>query len=138
MSSRTFTPSRGAIYGALATWAWISLPTGVYLAMSGNLVWGLLLAAGAVALLVIGATSGVGVLRSRQISRTRGYVMLFGFAGSAIISALYSISLFQPTRSLSIVGTLHAAGIILLGAWATIALFGSITRSGFPSRSRNH
>lgn len=131
MSSNTFTLSRGAVYASLITLIWISLPTGIYLAINGSLAWGLLLAVAALVGLVVVASSGLtNTLQVRQIPRSRGYFMLLGFASSVLLTSLYSIMLFEPVRSLALLGTLHAVGALILGSWAAVALLRSITRQG--------
>jgi len=131
MGSGTFTLSRGAVYAMLATLMWISLPVGIYLLLNGSALWGAVLTVAALALPVIVASSGlIGTFQERQIPKSRGYFMLFCFSFSAVSTAAYSISLFQPPEALALLGTFHAAGVLGLGTWAAVELLRSFRTEG--------
>jgi hypothetical protein len=131
MSADSFTPSRGSVYASLATLAWISLPSGIFLVLNDSTALGILLASVAVVFVAIAASGGaVRKLQDRTIAKSRGYFMVFTLAVAALVSALFSFSLFQLTRSSALPGTIHALGIVLLGAWAVVGLLKSIAGRG--------
>lgn len=129
MTSKSFHISQRAIVAAALTLAWILLPPGIYLSMNGSIVWGGVLTV--VALLLVGVASARPVregLVRRAIPISRGYFMAFGFFAAVLLTAMNSVLLFQPEPGLAAVGAMHAAGIVVVGIWASIELLGAIRK----------
>ena len=131
MESTFFTLSRRAYYGAMILLTWMALPAGVFLLLNQQYLWGMLLSAFGVAA-VIGMLSNrvVQSLQFREIPMNRGYLMTFGFASSALITAMFVLLLIQPSRNLDSLGMVYAIGILVLGAWASIQVLRSMRNKG--------
>ena len=127
MRSETFTLTRGAVYGMLTTLLWISLPAGIFLAVNESALWGALLLVAGLVLIVLAVSGALtSAMQARQIPRSRGGFMLFVFSFAALMTALYSVSLFELVGPSLMLGVVHAAGILGLGAWAALELHRSI------------
>lgn len=109
----------------------MALPAGVFLLLNQEYLWGMLLSA-------LGVAAAIGMLSNRliqsmqfrEIPMNRGYLMVFGFASSALITAMFVLLLIQPIRNLDSLGMVYVIGILVLGAWASIQVLSSMRNKG--------
>jgi len=126
-----FTFSRSAIYAFLALLIWMALPAGILLIINGETTWGSLLTAAAIAAMVVAVNRGwIKTLLLRRIPKSRAGMMVFGTAASALITASFAVSLIQLSYSPVTLGIAYSTGILLMGAWATIALLRCVRDGG--------
>ena len=127
MVSDWFTLSRNAVYAFLALLIWMSLPAGIFLIVNGEITWGALLTAAAIAAIVVAVNRAwITAILHRQIPGTRAGMMVFGTAVSALLTASFAASLTQLAYAPAPLETAYPAGILLLGGCATIALLKSV------------
>ena len=131
VKSMNFSLSRSALFTFFTLVIWIMLPVGIFLIINENAIWGVIMVAAAIAVIVIATNRRImHALGSRSIPKTRGYFMMIGSVGAAVLMALYSILLTAPMKGVSFLGNIHAIGIVLFTAWAAIQLLKSIHHQG--------
>ena len=136
MAKESFRVSRPALTAYLATMIWIALPSGIYLLLGGQALWGVVIVAIAIAALVAAASPQLArPFTERQIPTPRGYVMILGSAAAGLIIALYSLSLTAPSMSTSAYGAIHAVGTLILTAWVVIQLSRSMRQTSEAQHS---
>lgn len=126
MDGNTFRVSNLALYAYLATFVWMTLPSGVYLIFKGEVGWGVLLVAIAIAFVIAAVAPRLSQsLAKREIPRSRASFMILGSASSGILVALYAISLTSTSRSSSGYGVIYAIGILILTVILVVGLINS-------------
>ena len=131
VKSMNFSLSRSALFAFFTLVIWIMLPVGIFLIINGNAVWGVIMVAVAITVIVTVTNSRImQALGDRSIPKTRGYFMVIGSVGAAVIMALYSVLLTAPMKGVSFLGSIHAIGIVLFAAWVVIQLLKSIHHQG--------
>ena len=123
----TFTPSRRSFQGSMLLLIWITVPTGIFLILNQEFLWGFVLSVlGLATLVVILSPRFAESLEDREIPKNRGFLMAFGIGAAAASTALFVFLLMQPSTDLMVIGSVYALGILGLGAWTVTQVLGSM------------